>query len=82
MKTSHGKLEANGRVVLPAEYRRALGLKPGDPVVISLEGDAIRLHALKRELAETQRYFRQFGDPDELWSESLIRDRRAEAEDE
>jgi AbrB family looped-hinge helix DNA binding protein len=82
MKTSHSKLEANGRVVLPAEYRRALGLKPGDPIVVSLEGDAIRLHALKRELAETQRYFRQFGDPDELWSESLIRDRRTEAEDE
>lgn len=82
MKTAYGKIESNGRVVLPAEYRKALGLRPGDAVVLTLEDDAVRLRSLKKELEETQTYFRGFGKPDELWSESLIRDRRTEAENE
>lgn len=77
-----GKLGANGRLMLPAEHRRALGLKAGDSVVITLEDGAIRLHALDRELADTQLYFRQFGEAGGLWSEGLLRDRRADAEDE
>jgi AbrB family looped-hinge helix DNA binding protein len=36
------KLGAGGRVVIPAEFRHALGLKEGDSVVISCEDARIR----------------------------------------
>jgi len=35
------KVDELGRVVLPVEFRRSLGLDPGDGVVMNLEGDHI-----------------------------------------
>lgn len=35
------RIDNLGRVVVPKEIRRSLGIKEGDPVEISLEGDSI-----------------------------------------
>lgn len=44
-----------GRLVIPVEYRRALGLEPGDEVIIRLEGGELRIltraEAVKRAQA-------------------------------
>lgn len=37
------KITRKGQVTVPAEIRRALGLKEGDKVVFTLEGDEVRL---------------------------------------
>ena len=37
------KMDALGRIVLPIEYRTALGAHSGDEFVLTLTGDAIRL---------------------------------------
>ena len=36
-----------GRIVLPVEFRRTLGIEKRDPMEISLEGDIITLKAYK-----------------------------------
>jgi hypothetical protein len=42
-------LSRGGGIVIPADYQKALGLKPGDDVVIVLEGAKCGLsHAVKR----------------------------------
>src|SRR5207248_1536702 len=37
MDVTHVKLGEGGRVVIPAEYRKALGVKPGDDIVLRLQ---------------------------------------------
>lgn len=74
--TTH--LGKGGRLVIPAEYRKALGLEPGDPVVLALEGNAVRLatprQAVKHAQALVGRYIPRKRD----LADELIRDRRAE----
>ena len=49
-------IDRSGRVVLPASFRRALGLAPGDRVVAYREGDRVvltRFEALEERLWQT-----------------------------
>ncbi|OYU70835.1 MAG: AbrB family transcriptional regulator [Alphaproteobacteria bacterium PA2] len=52
MTAIHGKLAEGGRLVLPAAFRRELGLGKGDGVIMELHGDEVRIRpasaALKR----------------------------------
>jgi AbrB family looped-hinge helix DNA binding protein len=72
------RLGEGGRLVLPVEYRKALGLEPGDTVVLALEGGEVRLatpgQAVKRAQALVGRYVRS----DRSLADDLIRDRRKE----
>ena len=43
MATVRVKLEANGRVLLPAEVRRMLGVSPGDTLLLDVDANGIRL---------------------------------------
>lgn len=36
-----GKVGDNGKIVIPNEIRKALGLKPGSTVVVKVENDRI-----------------------------------------
>ena len=37
------KLEANGRILLPADVRRQLGVRPGDVLLLDVCDDGVRL---------------------------------------
>jgi len=74
------KLEKSGRILLPAEVRRKLSLKPGEDVLISANDDTVtvignRAAAIRR----VQQRLRVFA-PGRILSEELIAERRAEAE--
>ena len=43
MATVRVKLEANGRVLLPAEVRRLLGVSPGDMLLLDVDSNGIHL---------------------------------------
>ena len=51
----HMKLNENGRVVIPSEMRSALGIEPGDELVMRIEDDELRIAALTAELVESLR---------------------------
>jgi AbrB family looped-hinge helix DNA binding protein len=72
-----GKLGEKGQVVIPSEFRDALGLKPGDAVMLILEGGSVRVTtraAIVKELSGA------FATPDERsLTEELLEERRAEA---
>ncbi|MDF1521383.1 MAG: AbrB/MazE/SpoVT family DNA-binding domain-containing protein [Trueperaceae bacterium] len=72
------KLGPQGRVVLPAHFRRALGLEVGDPLIASVEGGRIMLEptdaALERLIA---RFDAAGGGPSVV--DELIAERRAAA---
>ncbi len=48
------RLGDRGRLVLPAELRRAMGIEPGDEVVARFDGEAVHLIS-RRQLARNAR---------------------------
>ena len=50
----------NGRLVLPAPFRQALGLTGAGQVVPILEGDAVRVTSVRRHLIEVRERLRRF----------------------
>ena len=71
-----------GRINIPAEHRRALGLSDGDEVVVGIEGGALRIESRDDAIRRVQRMVRErFGEGRRL-SEELIADRREEAKAE
>jgi len=78
------KMSEGGRVVIPAEIRRALDLKEGDTVLWELEEGAARLTSRAAGISRAQALFQQYFPPQSGRSlvDELAADRRAEAEPE
>lgn len=79
MHTEHVTVGVDGRVVIPAAFRKEIGIRPGDTLVLESDGDSLLVRSYDRVLLETQDYFRQFLAPGESVVDGLIGDRRAEA---
>jgi len=73
------KVNQNGRVVIPAEFRRALGIKAGDEIILRYDDDEIRITTMKRRIERAQRHVRQYVKPGVSLVDELIADRRREA---
>jgi AbrB family looped-hinge helix DNA binding protein len=52
MAARHVRIAPGGRVVIPAEFRKALGVHIGDSVVIELKEGELRLRSLDELIAE------------------------------
>ena len=76
--TETARIDKSGRVLIPAHYRKALGLGAGDEVVVMLEGDSVRLLTARRALHEARQLLKLSGRGRKLTGE-LIQERRAEA---
>jgi AbrB family looped-hinge helix DNA binding protein len=76
MKTT---IREGGRLVIPAAYRKALGLKPGDEVLLTLEDGEIRVVSTRQAIARAQTLIRRYIPKGRSLSEELIKKRREEA---
>lgn len=72
-------IREDGRLVIPAKYRKALGLKPGDEVVLVLEEDEIRVVSTRQAIARAQAVVRHYIPEGRSLAQELIRERREEA---
>lgn len=72
------KLGKGGRLVIPAHYRRHLGLKPGDDVILVLDKGEIRLLTPQQAVERAQALVRRYVPRDRRLSAELIRERREE----
>jgi AbrB family looped-hinge helix DNA binding protein len=72
----------NGRVVIPASYRKALGIKAGDEVILRMEDDELRITTMKRRIERAQRRIRQYVKPGVSLADELIAERREAAKRE
>jgi len=75
------KVTDGGRIVIPAEYRRALGLNVGDDVVLSLEAGEIRILSRKEALGRAKALVRKYVPEGAVLSDELLAERRREAAD-
>jgi AbrB family looped-hinge helix DNA binding protein len=80
MKAVHAKVSESGQVIVPADFRRQIGLEHGGDVVIELDGKAIRIRAVADALAEAQAWTRKvLGDRPGTSVDDFIAERRREA---
>lgn len=79
MSTHRSRITEGGRLVIPVEFRRKLGLNPGDSVVIDIADGELRVRSLNAAVKRAQALVRRYIPSDVSLSEELIRDRRAES---
>jgi AbrB family looped-hinge helix DNA binding protein len=76
------KLGEGGRLVIPAEYRKALGIDTGDELVLMLEDRSLRVLTPQEGIRRAQALVRSYIPKERRLSEELIRDRREEGQSE
>ena len=79
MQHTATKLDRHGRVVIPAGYRRALGLRPGDALTLEIDDGALRLIPLSVAIRQAQESVAKYVDKNRSLAAELIAERRAEA---
>ena len=72
-------VEAGGRVTVPAAFMEALGVSEGDSVVLSLEGDEVRLYGQDAAIRRVQRLVERYVPADVSLADELVSERRREA---
>jgi AbrB family looped-hinge helix DNA binding protein len=73
------RINENGRVVIPAAFRRALGIQAGDTIVLRVEKDELRISSLRQRLAKAQQLVRKHVASSVSLADELITDRRKAA---
>jgi antitoxin PrlF len=76
---SRARIEGKGRVVIPASFRSALGLKVGDEIDLRIEDNEIRISTLQTRLTKSRERLRKFVKPGRRLSDELIAERRRSA---
>lgn len=76
------KLDEGGRVVIPAQYRKALGLQAGDDVLLRLEDGEVRILTPLQAIRRAQELLRPYIPEDRSLADELIAERRRESERE
>lgn len=79
---TRARINENGRVVIPANFRKALGISAGDEVVLRLEDDELRITTLKQRIARAQRHARKYVKPGVSMVDEFLAGRREEAKRE
>jgi len=80
--TARARINENGRLVIPASFRKALGITPGDEVILQLEDDELRITTMKRRIERAQRRARQYVKPGTSLVDELLAERREAAKRE
>jgi AbrB family looped-hinge helix DNA binding protein len=83
MNAIHGRVSPSGRISLPAEFRKAVGLQQGGDVVVELAGDEIRIRSVDAVIARAQELSRRIlGDRPEGSVQAFLDERKREAQQE
>ncbi len=76
------RINQSGRVVIPVSFRKALGMRAGDELVLRIEDDELRITTMKRRIERAQRRIRSYVKPGVSLVDELIAERREAAKRE
>jgi AbrB family looped-hinge helix DNA binding protein len=71
-----------GRITIPTEIRKALGLEPGTQVVLEAGADGVRVRTWGQTLRAVQDYLAPYRSPDVSVVDEFLSERREEAAQE
>lgn len=72
------KVNESGRVVIPIQFREAMGIQSGDEIIFSAQGDCVRIETQKQRIRRAQEMIRKYIAPERSLSDELIAERREE----
>ncbi len=75
----HVAMGEGGRLVIPARYRQALGLRDGDEVIVWLDGEELRILTPGQALRRAQVLLRRYVPAERSLADEIIDERRREA---
>jgi len=76
------RLAENGRVVIPLEIRRDLGVESGGEVILERQENGYRLTTRRQRIEEAQKFLRRYVKPGASLVDELIAERREAAKHE
>ena len=76
------RLTKGGRIVIPAEFRRELGLETGDEVILRLVDSEVRIRTRREAIKQAQAIVRKHVKKGRSLVDELKRERQAEAKRE
>lgn len=82
MSSQAVKIIDGGKLIIPAAFRRKLGIDTGDTVVIELGEDGLHVRSLSSAVRRAQEIVREFLPEGTDLADELIADRKVEAEHE
>ena len=71
------RMSTDGRIVIPAECRHALGLRPGDELTVRIVGQEHQASSAQDSLRRAQALLRRYVSPERDLVAELIAERRA-----
>jgi AbrB family looped-hinge helix DNA binding protein len=82
METLSTRIAKGGRIVIPAEFRKVLGLETGDEVILRLDGGEVRIISRKEAIRAAQALVRKKVKGGRSLVAELLAERRLEAKRE
>jgi AbrB family looped-hinge helix DNA binding protein len=84
MNIQRGKIVSGGRLQIPADLRKQLGIEEGDSVVMEVVNNELRIRSQRESIKRIQELLKPFRakEGEIRVSDELIADRRKEAENE
>ena len=80
--TARTRVSENGRVVIPASFRKALGIEIGDEVVLELKHDELRITTQQQRIQRARERARKYLPKGVSLSKELLAERRKAAKHE
>ena len=72
----------NGRMVIPASFRKAMGIHVGDEILLRIEDGELRITTQQRRIRRAQRRARRYLKPGASLVEELLLERHEAARNE
>ena len=79
MATITTQLGKSGRIVIPVQFRKALGIQAGDELMMSLHDGEIRIFTRDQAIRNIQAMVRRYVPEGRSLADELSQERRAEA---
>ena len=73
------RVNENGRIVIPAEFRKALGIEVGDEVLVRLHDHELTITTQQQRIKRAQEHARKYIKPGTSIVDEFLAERRAEA---